>query len=316
MIFEQVKLPRILQGRTAFVILAIVCRIVVSPAMTHGQQKLYWTHGSPNEIQRANLDGTGVEVLVSGLFDGPFGITLDLAAERMYWAEENGHRIVRANLDGTGIDPIITGLPGFPADVALDLDAGKVYWVEFAGSTISSVKRANLDGTEIEDLVPLIGSGNRNGITLDLSAGKIYWTLCAGNIRRANLDGSDVEDILSGLGCLVDIELDARNGKMYWSDSTLGSEKIQRANLDGTEIEDLVTTGLALPFEIALDLGVGQLFWSNSGVQKIQRANLDGTDIVDLVTGVGGLWGLALDLRLFADGFESGNTSAWSFTVP
>jgi hypothetical protein len=210
---------------------------------------------------------------------------------------------------------IAAGLAVSPAAVHAQQ---KMYWTVFT-QNLRGVQRANLDGTDLEELVVLDQPGNRNGITLDPAAGKIYWTLCAGIIRRADLDGSAVEDVLTGLGCLVDIEIDSGSGKMYWTEATFGAPKIRRANLDGSAVEDLVTTGLDSPRELALAPGSGQMFWADSGTEKIQRAALDGTGTVDLVTGVAGLWGLALDLRpalVFSDGFESGDLSRWSVVVP
>ena len=44
--------------------------------------------------------------------------------------------------------------------------------------------------------------------------------------------------------------------KMYWTD--YGTLKIQRASLDGSNVEDLVTSGLACPGGIALDVAAGR----------------------------------------------------------
>ena len=49
--------------------------------------------------------------------------------------------------------------------------------------------------------------------------------------------------------------------------------KIQRANLDGSQVEDLIT-GLISPVGIALDVGRGKMYWTDSYTDKIQRANI------------------------------------------
>ena len=60
------------------------------------------------------------------------------------------------------------------------------------------IQRANLNGTNGEDVVPELATAQ--GIALDLSRGKMYWTNSGvGKIQRANLDGSNIEDILTGL---------------------------------------------------------------------------------------------------------------------
>ena len=94
--------------------------------------------------------------------------------------------------------------------------------------------------------------------------------------------------------------------KMYWTD--FGTDKIQRADLDGSNVEDLVTTGLDIPFGIALDVRAGKMYWTDAGTDKIQRADLDGSNVEDLVTtGLGFPYRIALDLTnskmYWTDGF-------------
>ena len=55
-------------------------------------------------IRRANLDGIGQQVLVSGL-KSPGGPALDLGGGKMYWSNSGGGDIRRANLDGSGQHP-------------------------------------------------------------------------------------------------------------------------------------------------------------------------------------------------------------------
>src|SRR6266568_1921952 len=45
---------------------------------------IYWSDISSGDIWRANLDGSGMTNLVSGL-DHPLGPALDLAGGQMYW---------------------------------------------------------------------------------------------------------------------------------------------------------------------------------------------------------------------------------------
>ena len=47
---------------------------------------MYWTDGTQHKIQRANLDGTRVEDLVTGLSDTS-GIALDVVGGKMYWTD-------------------------------------------------------------------------------------------------------------------------------------------------------------------------------------------------------------------------------------
>ena len=97
-----------------------------------------------------------------------------------------------------------------PQDIALDVTAGKMYWVEERET--GSIQRANLDGTNMEELVSGDGLSDTNDIALDVEAGKIYWIEDGGKaIRRANLDGSNVEDVVtSTMGGLKCIALDTQ----------------------------------------------------------------------------------------------------------
>lgn len=83
---------------------------------------MYWTDITTRKIQRANLDGSGVQDLVTGLSE-PLGIKLDVTSGKMYWADAGTQKIQQANLDGSSIQDLVTGL-GFPVDIALDLGVG------------------------------------------------------------------------------------------------------------------------------------------------------------------------------------------------
>ena len=192
---------------------------------------MYWINPfsdleqATSKIQRANLDGSNIEDLVTAGQDFVAGLALDMTAGKMYWASFGGEgeaaRIQRANLAGSQVEELIDTGQAKATSIALDGAAGKMYWAEISGSVdegeISRVRRASLDGSQIEDLVNSVEG--RMEIALDVAAGKIYWT-----------------------NTIID------------SDYGGGTGKIQRANLDGSQIEDLVTSGLILGGPIALDL--------------------------------------------------------------
>ena len=72
--------------------------------------------------------------------------------------------------------------------------------------------RANLDGSNVEDLVAPVSGVQAHGIALDLVGGKMYWTEGRrGTIQRANFDGTNVEDLVTnGLRSPGAIALDIR----------------------------------------------------------------------------------------------------------
>ena len=201
--------------------------------------KMYRTDNWSKKIQRANLDGSNVEDLITGL-DNPTGIALDVTGRKMYWLDWSARKIQRANLDGSNVEDLITGLDN-PAGIALDVTGRKMYWTV---RELNKIQRANLDGSDVEDIITGVYAED---MALDVANGKMYWIAArpiAGRgfslIQRANLDGSNVEDLVSGLYDPIGIALDVANRKMYWT--SIGSPaKIQRANLDGSDVEDIIT---------------------------------------------------------------------------
>ena len=65
---------------------------------------------------KANLDGTGQEVVVSGID----GWGLDVEGNHVYWVDHRGDRsIMRATLNGDNVQ-IIKELPGGAYDLAVE----------------------------------------------------------------------------------------------------------------------------------------------------------------------------------------------------
>lgn len=174
---------------------ALVTTGLVNPqsiALDVAGGKMYWTDsgtGGQNalendKIQRANLDGSNVETLLTfqNQLRVPRGIALDVAGGKMYWTDIFTDRIRRANLDGSGIELVINtrtiggqSLPGpatTPRDIALDLtsDPPKIYWVDAGNMNVSNgrISRANLDGSSPEALITS-GLVNPQGIALMLT---------------------------------------------------------------------------------------------------------------------------------------------------
>ena len=269
---------------------------------------IYWTDVGRKTIQRANLDGSNLQTLVSRGLVSPYGIAVDVAGGKMYWTDYDTDRIQCANLDGSNVQTLVARGLENPAEIALDVTGGKMYWTDWgeAGTGArfgkQNIKRANLDGSNIETLVTSShGIYFPEGIALAVAGGKMYWTdYSADRIQRANLDGSNVQTLVAlGLEGPRGIAVDAAGGKMYWTDYDAG--RIQRANLDGSNVQTIVTRGLESPNGIALDVAGGKMYWTDYGetgvgarfgAEKIQRANLDGSNIETLVTRAQGLTAL------------------------
>jgi DNA-binding beta-propeller fold protein YncE len=173
--------------------------------------KMYWTNQSGNpKIQRADFDGGNMVTLVNGSGCCTAGIALDVAGSRMYWVDGyyNGN-IVRANLDGSNSQNIAT-TTGIPTGIALDTGAGKVYWSEYGNGNDDFIRRANLDGSNVEALLShASGLETPQHIALDVDNGKMYFAdLHNHKIFTANLNGSGLTTLIDGLGYPRGIALD------------------------------------------------------------------------------------------------------------
>ncbi len=82
-------------------------------ALDLGAGKMYWADFQTGVIERADLDGSNLEGLVSGRTQ-PRGITL--LDGKVYWTHQG--EIQRANLDGSDVETLFSGL-GTPAGIVV-----------------------------------------------------------------------------------------------------------------------------------------------------------------------------------------------------
>jgi hypothetical protein len=169
--------------------------------------------------------------------------------------------------------------------------SGRLFFLDLSDGRVMS---ANPDGT---DLKTIVSEGRKlpDGVVVDVAAGHIYWTNMGnpsandGSIDRCDLDGGNVTTIVPAGGTFTpkQLQLDKKNGKVYWSDRE--GMRVMRSNLDGSDVETLVETGRGDADRrdatnwcvgIALDVEGGQLYWTqkgpdNAGEGRIFRANLE-----------------------------------------
>lgn len=242
--------------------------------------KMYWSNREDHFIKRVNADGSGVETIHDTPIANPAGFSVDLAGSKMYWADED--RILRANFDGSDMETIVSNPYDFISATALDVDNSKIYWA--AGNRF--IRRSNLDGSNVEQLISLGTLNTIQSIFLDLGNGKMYWgniNLTNQGLYRANLDGSGVETVHTGYRTA---NVAVANDKLYWT--AVGTNRgIRRSDLDGSNVEDLVTTQLVTPFRLVVDPVNGKLLWSDINLDMLERSNLDGSNRETLLTGVG-----------------------------
>jgi len=176
--------------------------------------------------------------------------------------------------------------------LAATSDSGRLFILDLSDGRVLSAKP---DGSDVKTIVSE-GRKLPDGIVVDAAAGHLYWTnmgnlkLNDGSIERSDLEGKNLTTIIPPGGTFTpkQLQLDNKNGKLYWSDRE--GMRVMRCNLDGSNIETLVDTsqGDSRPGKdatkwcvgIALDLEGGKVYWTqkgpdNAGEGRIFRANLE-----------------------------------------
>jgi Low-density lipoprotein receptor repeat class B len=274
---------------------------------------------SGGRVFSMNPDGSDSRTLVTGC-RLPDGIAVDLEAGHLYWTDmgvpnRNDGKIERADLDGGNRKTIIPeGATFTPKQIHLDRKNRKLYWCDREGMR---VMRSNLDGSRIETLVESgHGEGDRSnpsnwcvGITVDTDRGHIYWTQKGpekgehGRIFRANIEipagqtaanRRDITVLFDGLPEPIDLELDLKNRRLYWTDrgDPPRGNTVNCTSIDGKLSQEIVLNHLMEGIGIALDVPGDRMFVTDLA-GSVYSARLDGTEKQVLAFAQGNLSGVA-----------------------
>ena len=265
-----------------------------------------------SKVRRSNLDGSDPETIVEPRQTISLSLTIDLANNRLYWNEFDDSsdlssgNVLRAYLDG-GAEELVAEKVSI--SVVVDSDNETLYYTTHSYQRFSSIHRANLDGSNAENIVEsrFRGIQENEGIALDVIRKKLYWveedasraswSRCSFSflILEADLDGRNERIVIRLESVPENIELDVVDRKLYWYEGIeewTPSEDggcslsrtggiIRRANVDGSSDQKLVTlTQGGSIFDV--DAVGRKLYWSDVIDQgssfAILRADLDGTD--------------------------------------
>lgn len=280
--------------------------------------KIYWgdasNPGGSNKLYRANLDGSGRELLAT-VDSGIGGVGLDLAAGKVYFGSIT--RLYQANLDGSGLIQLRTGYLFNDVEVS----GGKVYWTDVYG-----VKRANLDGTGLETVV----SGQQSIVGLDVAGalGSIFWAdQSSGLVQEAALDGSGVTTIATAQWGARGVVVDSESGIVYWG----RGDSLLSQGLDGSNFHNYGSVGVDI---LALEIAGGATSAGVSAQTTVQVLNVAPTPAITApATGVEGTAievgasatdpstvdaaaGFSYDWAVYKDGgataYDSGAGASWS----
>ena len=222
---------------------------VTSVAVDMVGGKVYWAEQTGNNsgrIRRANLNGTSVQ-LVRDLTSAPRRIALDTVNGKLYLTSSRG-KVQRMNLNGSSFQADHIVNLDAPRGIAIDTADAKVYWTEQTGNNSGRIRRANLNGSNVQLVKDLTSAPQ--GLAVDTANGKLYLTNSWGKVQRMNLNGSGFQpNLIVNLDAPRGIAVHIAGRKIYWTER--GS--IRRANLDGSNRQD-VARGLGTPVSLALSV--------------------------------------------------------------
>ena len=252
---------------------------IASMAIDEVDDKIYYADRANIQILRSDLDGGNPESVITSGLSGPSSVVLDSRRRKLYWMD--WFKIYRSNLDGTDIELLVQSWEMYR--LALDEKAGKIYWLSFLPKNPPALAQANLDGSEVKqiivwdngDLHNIIPKIHPRAFAIDADAQKIYF-IWDRAIQRANTDGSDIEVVLQ----LErdhhndNIAVDGKSGQLFWTDSQ--ANVFYRANLDGSNVEIFVQQDKVGTMTLA-PLGK-KIYWTNGGTDStVHRANVNGS---------------------------------------
>ena len=155
------------------------------------------------------------------------------------------------------------------------LYAQHLYWTAANRGPGNSIRRSDLDGSNVVDIVSGLDS-DLGGIAVHDETRKIYWVQRDAQwtrVFRASLDGSDIELIFMTRERLGIITIDPTADKLY-----LAEYGIRRMGLNGDNLEPLAEPQIE---DLVLDVVNAMMYWvQDSGPPQwgidIWRADLEG----------------------------------------
>jgi sugar lactone lactonase YvrE len=157
-------------------------------ALDPERQVIYWLDPWRGVIGRTSYAGGESDTVLAGL-DQPADIALDAENQHLYWTEQGDGAIRRANADGLQEKTLIVRQQHEkPAELALDAANNMLYWSDVgegplvhrekgptAPERFHRIRRASLDGGDIEDLVTR-NIHDPGALALDLEGNRVFWS--------------------------------------------------------------------------------------------------------------------------------------------
>ncbi|XP_073999056.1 low-density lipoprotein receptor-like isoform X3 [Rhodnius prolixus] len=109
---------------------------------------MYWSDwGKEGRIERAGLDGSHRQVIVSYDIRWPNGLTLDLVRKRLYWVDAKLNLISSVNYDGSGRRVVLRSTETLHHPFSISVFEDFVYWTDWDKQAI--FKANKFDGSNV-----------------------------------------------------------------------------------------------------------------------------------------------------------------------
>ena len=222
---------------------------------------------------------------------------------RLFFMDLAAGRIFTSNPDGSDLKIIVNEGRKLPDGIVVDVAAGHIYWTNMGNPKANdgTIDRADLDGTNVTNIVPSGKTWTPKQLQLDAKNRKLYWSDREGmRVMRSNLDGSNIETLVeTGQGdadrpdarnWCVGIAIDVNGGKFYWTqkgNDNAGEGRIFRAGLEIPKGQtpanrrdiEVLFDNLPEPIDLDLDLGNRIMYWTDRGDpprgNTVNRAPMD-----------------------------------------
>jgi DNA-binding beta-propeller fold protein YncE len=223
---------------------------------------------------------------------------------RLFFMDLATGRVLSSNPDGSDLKTIVSEGRKLPDGIVVDVAGGHIYWTNMGNpkSNDGTIDRADLDGTNVTNVVPPGATWTPKQLQLDAKNRKLYWSDREGmRVMRTTLDGSKIETLVDtshgdarpgpdATKWCVGIALDVQGGKVYWTQKgpdNAGRGRIFRANLELPKGEtpanrldiEVLYDNLPEPIDLDLDLGHRTMYWTDRGDpprgNTVNRAPMD-----------------------------------------
>lgn len=216
-------------------------------------------------------------------------LDIGLAAKNPKDAFHTG-RLLVGSPDARPLKPLVSQQTT-PDGIDISLSAGKLFWTSMGvpANNDGAIVRSDLDGTNVQEIVPRGWVHTPKQLTVDNKNSKLYFGDREGlRVMRCNFDGSELETIIQRgdwkdeqhmsdtTRWCVGVTVSPSTGKIYWTQkgpSKGGKGRIYRANIDmprgqdasnRTDVE-LLFKNLPEPIDLDFDEADTTLYWTDRG---------------------------------------------------